>query len=175
MRGGRATAPDSCCAASRALRPGRLTPGIMSRMVSRTARNPAHVTHTTPRRSGKRDLGSAGYGCAPVNRRRRPVTDGGVGARLVGSLMDLALDNGPRVRQSARRAIAMTTRVRGKARAQSAQAVVRCVGNHAAFRWRAQACAFHLLLTFLLTCRLPWRASRSFRARSSCRSWRSSC
>jgi hypothetical protein len=51
-----------------------------------------------------------------VKRRRRPVTDGGVGARLGDSLIDLARDSGPRVGQSARRAIAMTTRVGRRAR-----------------------------------------------------------
>lgn len=57
--------------------------------MSSAARNAAHVTQNTPRSSGNRDCGSAGYGFAPVKRRRRPVTDGGVGARLVGSLIDL--------------------------------------------------------------------------------------
>lgn len=62
---------------------------MSSRRLSSIARIAAHMTQNTPRKSGNRDCGSAGYGLAPVKRRRRPVTDGGVGARFVGSLIDL--------------------------------------------------------------------------------------
>jgi len=77
-------------------------------MVSSAASREAHVTQSTPRSSGSRDFGSVGYGCAPVKRRFRPVTDGGVGARFVDSLID-----GP---QEAAAIIAMTTGVMGRAR-----------------------------------------------------------
>ena len=90
-RGGRATTfgstADSATCEPLVLR----TPGTSPRTVSSSARNPAHVTQSTPRNSGKRDRGNAGYGFAPVKRRRRPVTDDGVGARFVGSLIDLPL------------------------------------------------------------------------------------
>lgn len=85
---------------------------------SSDARNAAHVSNNTPRTSGNRDFGSAGYGWAPVKRRRRPVTEGGVVARFLGSLIDPAGDNGgPRFGQFFRRAIPLTTRGDGKARA----------------------------------------------------------
>ena len=116
-RGGRATTfgstADSATREPLFLR----TPGMSSRIVSSSARNPAHVTQSTPRNSGKRDRGSAAYGFAPVKRRRRPVTDGGVGTRFVGSLIDFPLDSGrPQLVHPSMRTKAMTTRSAGRAR-----------------------------------------------------------
>ena len=89
MRGPRGTTVGSGVAFRSARRLDRLTPGINSATDPTSARQAAHVTHSTPRRSGSRDCGSAGYGCAPVNRRRRPVTEGGVCVRSVESLIGL--------------------------------------------------------------------------------------
>ena len=149
MRGVR----DGCRGSGRAFtsgaRLGRRRPGRIPPSASSNARNAAHVTSNTPRTSGRRDLGSAGYGLAPVKRRRRPVTEGGVGARFVGSLIDRdwRTTGGPRLGRLFRRVIAMTTRGEGRARRFS-----RPVSR---------------------TLRRP--ASRSSRARSSCHSWHSSC
>lgn len=89
IRGGRETAGASGCTFGFVAEREPRRPGIRSRRLSRIARNAAHVTHNTPRNSGSRDCGSAGYGLAPVKRRRRPVTDVGVGTRFVDSLIDL--------------------------------------------------------------------------------------
>ena len=94
MRGGRETTGDSVRAAGFAADRERRRPGINSRTPSSIARNAAHITQSTPRSNGSRDCGSAGYGLAPVKRRRRPVTDGGVGARFVGSLMTFPENDG---------------------------------------------------------------------------------
>jgi len=66
-----------------------VVPGTSSSTLSTIARQAAQVSHSIPRSNGKRDCGSAGYGCAPVKRRRRPVTEGGVCDRFVGSLIAL--------------------------------------------------------------------------------------
>lgn len=98
MRGPRGTAVGSGAAFRAARRRDRLTPGINSASDPTSARQAAHVTHSTPRNSGSRDCGSAGYGCAPVNRRRRPVTEGGVCVRSVESLIGLPkAAGGPRL------------------------------------------------------------------------------
>lgn len=89
MRGGLAATGDSGCTLSGVRRAERRPPGRISRVASMRARKAAQVTHNTPRSNGSRDCGSAGYGWAPVKRRRRPVMEGGVGARFVGSLIDL--------------------------------------------------------------------------------------
>lgn len=94
MRGPRGTAVGSGAAFRAARRRDRLTPGINSASDPTSARQAAHVTHSTPRNSGSRDCGSAGYGCAPVNRRRRPVTEGGVCVRSVESLIGLPQSSG---------------------------------------------------------------------------------
>jgi hypothetical protein len=78
MRGRRAT-PAVGRDGSARLAVGRRRPST-PRPASSNARRAAHVIHNTPRNSGSRDLGSAGYGCAPVKRRRRPVMDGAAGA-----------------------------------------------------------------------------------------------
>lgn len=88
-RGARGPLVESGTTPRAGLRGRRLPPGSSSRSPSTTASRAAHVIQSTPRNSGSRDCGSAGYGCAPVKRRRRPVTEGGVGARLVVSLIDL--------------------------------------------------------------------------------------
>jgi hypothetical protein len=80
----------------------RPTPGSSSTNPPTSATHAAHATHITPRSSGRRDCGNAGYGCAPVKRRRRPVTEGGVCARLSESLMESLMDlpkaaGGPRL------------------------------------------------------------------------------
>ena len=90
-RGGRATTFVSTADSATCVRLFFRTPGISSRTVSSRARNPAQVSQSTPRSSGKRDRGNAAYGFAPVKRRRRPVTDDGVGTRFVGSLINLPL------------------------------------------------------------------------------------
>jgi hypothetical protein len=98
IRGVRDGCRGSCRAFTLAACLGR-RPGRRPRSASSDARNAAHVSNNTPRTSGNRDLGSAGYGWAPVKRRRRPVTEGGVVARFLGSLIDPAGDNGrPAVR-----------------------------------------------------------------------------
>lgn len=109
MRGARGAGRVSFWAFLSAARLGRRPPGRIPRSASRSARKAAHITKRTPRRSGRRDLGSAGYGWAPVNRRRRPVLEGGVGARFLGSLIDPAsrTTGGPRVRRSFMRATAI--------------------------------------------------------------------
>ncbi len=125
----------------------RPRPGRRPRSASSDARNAAQVSNNTPRTSGNRDLGSAGYGWAPVKRRRRPVTEGGVVARFLGSLIDPAGDNGrPAVRRFFRRAIPLTTRGEGRARSPAPRVS----------RTRQ---------------RPAWRSSL---ARSSCHSWHSS-
>jgi hypothetical protein len=90
---------------------GRRRPGRIPPIASSRARNAAQVSKNRPRTSGSRDFGSAGYGWAPVNRRRRPVTEGGVVARFLGSLIDPSGDNGRPAMSIGffRRAIPLTT------------------------------------------------------------------
>jgi hypothetical protein len=128
---------------------GRRRPGSSPPSASSSARKAAHVSSSTPRTSGRRDLGSAGYGWAPVKRRRRPVAEGGVFARILDSLIDRdrKTTRGPRLGRLFMRVIAMTTRGEGRARPSFARPVSRTPQ------------------------RPPWRSSR---ARSSCHSWRSS-
>lgn len=120
MRGARGTAVGSASAEAVVRRVARRPPGNNSRTVSTSARKPAQVIQSMPRSSGSRDCGKAGYGCAPVKRRRRPVTDGGVGARFVESLIDHSRRQRvvARAIDDARGTTSMTTTVPRRAREQ---------------------------------------------------------
>ena len=110
MRGGRAEDEGPFRARSLTDRDDRRPPGRSSRTDSSSARMAAQLTHMTPRSNGRRDCGRAGYGCAPVNRRRRPVTEAGVRARFDESLIALPRRQRPRRTRDARRPTPMTTR-----------------------------------------------------------------